>query len=383
MSVVILESNDTPAKKLLLTGGGRCNISHRGSIADFLPHYNEKHRFVKPAFFNFSNADLKHFFADKGLPLVDDGGRLFPGTMKSRDVLDVILDECKNLHVDIRCKSPVRLIRRDDTGFTVGAETGLVVTAPSLVIATGGISYPATGSTGDGFAFAKQFGHSIIDPSPALAPVYVGNYTFGACAGISLSAAAITLVRESKKIRSLTGDILFTHHGLSGPGILDMSRNIRPGDVIKISLVKFDDAGRLDTDLVRRISGQGSVPINKILRAYNIPERLVDNVLRSRGIPLNDNGSSIDRKRRAVIVKAFLELPFVIDQHGDFSEAMVTNGGVSVGEINPHTMQSRLCNNLYFAGEVIDVDGDSGGYNLQFAISSGMTAGKKAGTDII
>jgi predicted Rossmann fold flavoprotein len=380
LSVLILEKNDSAGKKLLLTGSRRCNITHSGGIRDFLCHYGENKRFVKSALFDFTNDDVRHFFDQKKLKLTDDGdGKLFPTTNKSSDVVKVLLDECAKHGVTIEYNSPVKTISRVTSGFEAVCNDGGIAAryvCKSLVVAVGGASYPLTGSCGDGYAFAKNLGHSIVDIAPALAPLIIKDFACRSCAGISLQDTKFSLYRADKKIRESQGDVLFTHVGLSGPGILDLSRYVRADDVIKIALVKSKEREAFEKELLSEFIKDGKRSIKKCLSRYKIPERLLLLTLSMCGTSPDLNAASIDKKARARIADALTGLPFAIDKTGDFSEAMVTRGGVALHEINRNTMGSRIVSGLYFVGEVVAVDGDTGGYNLQFAFSSGMLAAK-------
>jgi hypothetical protein len=378
-AVTILEKNASAGKKLLITGSGRCNLTHAGGIREFTGHYGGNDRFVKPALFNFTNDDLQRFFEARNLKIVDAGdGKLFPATGRSSDVLKVLLDECARLAVTIAYNSPVTAISRTADGFAVScAEKDY--RCDFAVIAAGGASYPQTGSTGDGYPLAKKLGHAVVETAPALAPIIIKDFSWRSCAGISLHDTTIFLYRAAKKMREQRGDVLFTHVGLSGPGILDMSRFVRAGDVVKIAFVNYRDRGTFEDELVKDFAGNGKQSLLKRLSRYAVPERLVLRALALRGIAPEANAASIDRKTRALLADALTGFPFVVQQTGDFTDAMVTRGGVALHEINPKTMESRIVKGLFFAGEAVDVDGDTGGYNLQFAFSSGALAAKGMG----
>ena len=376
LRVCVLEKTDGAGKKLLLTGAGKCNLTHRGDPDDFLCHYGEKGRFVKSALYNFTGHNLRSYFESRNLEMADVyDGKIFPATMKSRDVLRVLLDECRERGVAIRLSDAVQEVALGASGFDVRTQNGSF-SAPSVVIATGGKSYPQTGSSGDGYTFAKALGHSIAVPAPALAPLVVRNYRFATCAGISLAGAKLFLYRGGQKLRSSQGDVLFTHQGLSGPGILDFSRYAEPGDVVAVRLVGFDKKDDFERDLLRIAAAHGKWTVKTCMAGYKVPQRLFDRAFDALGIPLEYASSSLDKKTRALIVDNFMEFPFTVERLGDYNEAMVTRGGVSLAEVNPSTLASRIVPRLYFAGEVLDVDGDTGGYNLQFAFSSGALAAK-------
>lgn len=375
--VCILEKNDSAGLKLLLTGAGKCNLTHSGAREEFLAHYGSKvkGRFVKPALYDFTNNDLCRFFDDRGIGMVTtDDGKIFPASLKSRDVVRALVGECGNRGVEIRYRETVTSIEHTIEGFIVSATSG-VLKSRSIVIATGGKSYTKTGSTGDGYIFAKRFGHSIVEPAPALSPVTVKDYRFVACSGISIRNARISVSRGGRKIASMTGDVLFTHHGLSGPGILDMSRYVEPDDTVAVSLFPSNQCDGFESRLAEDLAANAGTSLKRCLR-YGIPERLLSTALGIAGIPVNAPCSTIDRKIRSTLTSRLINQTFEIARVNGFDQAMVTRGGVTIAEIHPLSMESRLVPGLFFAGEVLDVDGDSGGYNLQFAFSSGCVAGR-------
>ena len=381
--IVLLEKNDTPGKKLLVAGSGRCNLTHSGAIADFLDHYGDHGRFVRPALYHFTNGDLARFFSDHGLPLVElNDGKLFPRTQSSRDVLRVLLDEMRNSGIELRNNATVESMALHNDG-TFAVQTPVQNTndktatffAKRVVIATGGKTYPTTGSTGDGYRLAQSLGHTIIEPTPALAPVRVRDYRFAECAGLSFENANVRVLRNGKKIATSTGDLLLTHHGLSGPVILDMSRNITPGDVVCVSFVRsFSDVDVFEKQLLEDATNFGRKSVKNMLAQYDVPERLLLMLFELNGISLDLAVAEMPRETRRTLARSLIAHPFVIARLGGENEAMVTCGGVSLPEVDRKTMQSRLVPNLYFCGETLDIDGDTGGYNLQFAFSSGKLA---------
>jgi predicted Rossmann fold flavoprotein len=378
--VCIIEKNESAGAKLLLAGAGKCNLTHSGAREEFLDHYGgrTKGRFVKPALYSFTNNDLCRFFDASGCKTATtDDGKVFPASQKSRDVVRTLVEECGNRGIEIRYRETVTSIERAVAGFIVST-TGGALESRFVVIATGGKSYPKTGSAGDGFIFAKRFGHSIVEPAPALSPITVRDYHFVTCSGISIRNAKITVLRCGKKVASTAGDVLFTHHGLSGPGILDMSRYVESGDAVAVSLFPSDQYDGFEDRLASDLAANAGKSLKKCLERYGIPERLLATVLGIAGIPLNAPCSTIDRKTRSVLASRLANQTFEIERVNGFDQAMVTRGGVALAEIHPSSMESRLVPGLFFAGEVLDVDGDTGGYNLQFAFSSGCLAGKKA-----
>ena len=378
LKVIVLEKNSIPGKKLLISGTGRCNLTHDGKLNDFFEHYGENKRFLKTALHGFTNTDLVRFFEDHGLKtVVDKNGKVFPASQKAEDVLQVLTDIYNRNKIMIACSQQVTEIKKTASGFEVKTGTGKY-TCKFLVIATGGMSYPATGSTGDGYHYAKLLGHSIVPPKPSLSPVFIRDYHMTSISGVSVQDKLIYLYRGTKKINEHRGDIGFTHKGLSGPGILDFSRLILAGDILKVNFIGLNPED-LRNELIRSSEKEGKTAIQTYLKKFDLPRSLVLLILQSIHIEAESRLGDITKSQRIQLVSAFCEYPFVVEKVGGFNTAMVTAGGVSLDEVNPKTMESKLVPGLYFAGEVLDIDGDTGGYNLQAAFSTGFLLGKELG----
>ncbi|MGV8126584.1 MAG: NAD(P)/FAD-dependent oxidoreductase [Methanothrix sp.] len=381
--ILILEKKNSPGHKLLISGSGQCNITHAGEISDFLEHYGDHGRFLRPALLGFTNCDLISFFARSGLGMVQEkGGKVFPESMQSRDVLNVLTAQCRELGIEIKCGQAARSISRIEDGVLVSC-TGGRYRSRLLVMATGGCSYPATGSSGDGYGFARILGHSISEIGPALSPVIIKNYPFSDLAGLSFSDLKISLYRRIK-IKEHRGDLLFTHDGLSGPGILDLSRYIRSGDMIKVSFIPEEMREELEKWLLEKSRNDGGKKLTTALAGMllSLPPglqlsiRLTKRLLQISGITLDLQISQLTREMRNRLIDNLTGLSLVVSDVCGFNAAMCTRGGVLTTEVNPKTMQSRLVKGLYLVGEVLDVDGDTGGYNLQAAFSTGMLAAR-------
>jgi predicted Rossmann fold flavoprotein len=373
--VLVLEKKRSPGQKLLVSGSGRCNLTHDGEVRSFFDHYGDAGRFLRPALLGFTNLDLIAFFEKRGLAMIRmEGGKIFPETQSSRDVLKVLIEESDAQNVDIECCKTVTSIKKSGGEFLVacGDET---YRSRLLVIATGGRSYPATGSTGDGYSFAESLGHSIAEIGPALTPVRIKDYPFSKLAGISLPDAEISIFR-GKKVKEHHGDVLFTHEGLSGPGILNLSRYIRAGDVLRVSFVGGKRREDLERWLRDRSQEDGAKNLRSVIADLEIPARLASKVLEISGIPQDLKCASMTREMRIGLADRLSGFPLVVEELGGFDSAMVTRGGVNLSEVDSKTMESKLVRGLYFAGEVLDVDGDTGGYNLQAAFSTGILAAR-------
>lgn len=373
LKVLVLEKNQSAGRKLLLSGSGRCNITHTGTVSDFTKHYGKAGNFTKPALSCFTPSDMIEFLHENNILTTEtDNGKVFPESMHAGDVLSMMISLCESRGVTLKYRSSVTGIEYNKDTFTVYSGKHKY-TASALVIAAGGSSYPATGSTGDGYLMAGSLGHSIIEPAPALTPVYVRDFTFTALSGMSIRDTNISLFRKEKKINSSTGDVLFTHKGLSGPGILDMSRYIRKDDVMKISLTG-NSTEKMNSNFIAGSRDEGKKNIKSFLKRFDIPERLITKILSQQKIDPGRKVSEITREERVRLFNTLCEYPFTVEEKGGFNIAMATCGGVCRDEINRFTMESKIVPGLYFAGEVIDVDGDTGGYNIQWAFSSGKLA---------
>jgi predicted Rossmann fold flavoprotein len=388
--ILILEKKNSPGHKLLVSGSGQCNITHDGDIQDFLDHFGDQGqgRFLRPALLCFTNSDLISFFKSKGLEMIrEKGGKVFPETRRARDVLNILMEQCRVKGVVVKCNQAVMSITRNEVA---GNESDFLVSCKEssyrsrlLVIATGGCSYPATGSSGDGYRFAEILGHRISEIGPALTPLLIKDYTFSDLAGLSFPDMRISLYRH-EKIREHQGDILFTHEGLSGPGILDSSRYIRAGDTLKLSFVPENKRKALEEWLLDKARQDGGKSILSALADLSHVElpivplypRLIKRILEISGMPSDLQMAQLTRENRSCLVENLTGFPLVVSDLCGYNTAMVTRGGVERREIDPRTMQSRMVKGLYLVGEVLDVDGDTGGYNLQAAFSTGMLAAR-------
>ena len=372
--IILLEKNPKPGAKLLVSGSGQCNVTHEGEIREFFTHYGDHGKFLKPALMSFTNRDLVEFFRERSLAMMTgENGKIFPQTRQSADVLEVLLTECRNRGVTIRCSEPVTGISRDAGMFTITTSSASYVVR-ALAITTGGASYPQCGTTGDGYRFAESLGQPVTETGPALTPLIVRPFPFASLAGMSFERMRFSLWRQGKKVGDYTGDVLFTHLGLSGPGILDASRWIRPGDSIRLSFAGAMRRDEFAADLAQRAGENPGWQVGTILAKYPIPERLNRKLLKISGIAEGLKCAHFPAARRAALVTNCTEFPLTVAALGDYTIAMVTRGGVALDSVNPKTMESKLVPGLFFAGEVLDIDGDTGGYNLQAAFSTGYLA---------
>jgi predicted Rossmann fold flavoprotein len=377
LDTVILEKNSSAGKKLLISGGGQCNITHSGNISDFLDKYGDKKRYIRNVLYGFTNEDLVEFFRKRGLEMkTEESGKIFPKTRKAEDILNILLNELKKNNVEVEYNTQVLDVEYEDMIEKYIVKTsGKNYEAKNLVIAVGGKSYPNTGSTGDGFTIAKKLGHKVVKPKLALTPIYIKVYPFKDLSGISINVS-LSLWRESKKIKETTGDMLFTHINLSGPVVLDFSRYVNPGDVLKINFLTDKNKEFFRKEVIASLQNYGSKHIKTFISDLDIPNRLGEKIIEISEIKKDKICAEITKEQREKLIKNLIEMSLTVDRLGDYHLAMVTAGGVDLSHINRKTMESKLIKNLYFAGEVMDIDGDTGGYNIQWAFSSGYAVGK-------
>ncbi|CCU77937.1 NAD(FAD)-utilizing dehydrogenases [Halanaerobium saccharolyticum subsp. saccharolyticum DSM 6643] len=372
--IIILEKNSSAGKKLLISGSGQCNLTHAGDISLFFDHYGENYTFLMGPLYTFDNQQLMRFFENRGIEFRKArGGKIFPKSNKASDILNVLLKEAKSKNIKIIYDTTIKKVNYTNKLFEIKSENE-VYKSKYFLLATGGKSFPKTGSTGDGFKIAKNLGHKIVDPRPALAPVVIKNYQFKMLSGISLRNKRISLWRDGQLLKSWSDDLLLTHRGLSGPGIINYSRYMKKGDLLKIKLLKYSQE-ELEKNLLKRIEREGRLNLLNLLIKYPLAQRLIEKILEIANIDGSQNAAHLRKDQRREITELFSSLEFEIKSLADFNQSMVTKGGIDLNEINPQTMESKIINNLFAAGEILDIDGDTGGYNLQAAFSTSYLAG--------
>lgn len=370
-NVLLLEKNESLGQKLLLSGSGQCNITHGGEIKNFVDHYGRHGKFLRQVLFNYTNDDLLSDFNQYGLKFVDNGkGKIFPEAMNSQVVLDVMIQMIRDNSVQVKTKEAAESVVRCEDGFRVKTPKGGYV-AKSLVIATGGKTYQNTGSTGDGYKFAKAMGIDVATPREALTPIVCKDFRLSDLMGLSFVEKEITLWREGKKKAVYRGDLLITHKGLSGPVILNNSRDFQVGDSMQINFIN-DVREALDLWLLDRIKAHPKKKIKTLISELDLPIRLLEGLLKISGIDREVKAAELKKDARKALAKNLCACEFTIKTFGGDHIAMVTAGGVELAEINKKTMGTNKIENLYFIGEVIDIDGDTGGYNIQAAYAMGV-----------
>lgn len=378
--VTLLETNEKVGRKLFITGKGRCNVCNNCDIQTVLQNVPVNPRFLYSALGGFSPEDAMAFFTSHGVPLkTERGNRVFPVSDKAADIIDALFTWIKRVGVIIKHTAAERLVIEGVRLAGVQAGDALYP-ADRVIVATGGVSYPQTGSTGDGYRFAKQAGHTVVPPNPSLVPLV----TPGGCEelmGLSLRNVQVTVFEDSRRIWSEFGEMLFTHFGLSGPLILSASAHMRhfgsKGYHIEIDLKPALDEKTLDK---RLLSDFGTHKNSDFINALGglLPRKLIPAVVRLSQIDPHAKVNGITRQQRAALLHTLKHFLVVVSGKRPVAEAIVTSGGVSVREVDPKTMESKKLPGLYFAGEVLDVDAYTGGFNLQIAWSTGRLAGLSA-----
>lgn len=376
--VTIFEKNEKCGKKIYITGKGRCNLTHDCSPEDFLQHVVSNSKFLTGAIYNFSPHKTMQFFEDGGLNLkTERGDRVFPVSDKSSDVTKCLEKYCLNMGVIFKFNEKVlKIANLNSTMFNIITEKS-EYPIDCVIICTGGLSYPSTGSDGDGYKFAQQVGHKIIDPKPALCGFnLIGEY-FKKLQGLTLKNVKITL-KFNGKVREIFGEMLFTHFGVSGPIILTASSLINRCNLKSVKLSLDLKPALTDEQLDNRILRDFDIYKNKNISnclKQLLPNAIIPVILDKCGIPQNKKINSITRNERLSLLTTLKNFDMIISSLRSFDEAIVTAGGVDVKEINPKTMESKLVKGLYFCGEVLDLDALTGGFNLQIAFSTGFAAG--------
>lgn len=378
--VVLLEKKDQLGKKLLICASGRCNVTNTASLDALIKVYGRGGLFLRAALETFDNEKLRLFLLSYGVDtVVENKGRVFPKSQKADSILKA-LETCMHDHkVKIQANSHVLRLNIENNRVS-GVETNHEnIFGKNILIATGGLSYPATGSTGDGYTLATSAGHTICPTYPAIIAFETEETWVKSLQGTPMKNVNITAYQSGKKIAEQFGEALFTHYGVSGPTILDMSKRIvgcLPGGSvqIRIDLKPKHTPEKLESILLDTIKRHGSKVMKSCLTFF-LPEKLAPIFMNLCNIELHKKASQITAPERRRIVRLLKGLPLTLVRHRPIEEAIVTGGGISLNQVDAKTMQSKLCAGLYFAGEVLDIDGPTGGFNLQAAFSSGYLAG--------
>lgn len=384
-SVMLLEKMDQPGRKLRITGMGRCNLTNIIDREAFITHFGRNGRFLRQAFGHFFNQDLIRFFEDIGVETVAErGGRIFPKNMDAKELTARLANWAKTCGVEIISESPVDKIRMQDGRITgVHTRSGRQISTNNVIIATGGSSYVGTGSTGDGFRMARELGHTINSIRPALVPLKTAGSTAQQLQGLPLRNARVSLYVNGKKSNEMFGEMLFTHFGVSGPVMLTLSGEIvdaldaNKGVEISIDLKPALDEAKLDARLLRELDAHGKQKTATMLKRL-LPLKLAPVCADLAGLSLEKPCHQVSSAERARLLRLLKDFRLTVNGYLPLEAAMITAGGVALDEVDPRSMESRIVKSLYFAGEVLDLAADTGGYNLQEAFSTGWLAGRSA-----
>lgn len=379
-NVVLIEKNLLPAKKVRITGKGRCNITNSAEIEDIIANIPTNGKFLYSALYSFTNEDTVDFFEKLGVKTkVERGGRIFPVSDSAKDVAEALV--CYAMQKNVKKVTAEALEIKAEDGKVIGVETTKgFISADSVILATGGKSYPLTGSDGKGYKLAEKLGHTVKEPYPSLVPVETSEKWVSDLMGLSLKNVSLQLFAK-KKIYEDFGEMIFTHFGISGPIVLSASAHMKNiGKIhytIKIDLKPALSFEQLDKRLQRDfLEFKKKHFINSLDEL--LPKKLIPVITSLSGIEPHKETSSVTREERQNLCALIKGLPLEVKKLRDISEAIVTSGGIKVNEIDPSSMRSKLIDGLYFAGEIIDVDAYTGGYNLQIAFSTGHLAGENA-----
>ncbi len=376
---ILIEKNENLGKKIYITGKGRCNLTTSVAINEFFNNVVSNKKFVFSSLYNFTPQDTYDFFESNGLNLkVERGERVFPASDKASDVTKTLERVLISYGVDIRLNTNV-LGLKIDNGVVKGVITEIGdVDCDVVIVCCGGASYPLTGSTGDGYKFAKKVGHNIVELRPSLVGIELNGSDFIDLQGLSLKNVSISAEYNDKKVFNDFGEMLFTHYGISGPIVLSCSsmiNRLKLQDIkIYIDLKPALDNATLENRLIREFKENNVKTLSTAMRSL-LPKSLINFVLRTARVDQEKKCCEITVEERINIVSALKRLPFSVKKLRPVEEAIVTAGGVDVKEINPKTMESKLVKGLHFAGEVLDIDAYTGGFNLQLAFSTGYAAG--------
>lgn len=379
LRVILLEKNEKLGKKLFLTGKGRCNVTNHGDFDDFFNNIITNNKFLYSAYRSFNSYQLIELLASLGVKTkVERGNRVFPESDKSSDVIKALTKHLQLNNVEIKLNTEVKEIfvhNRHTTGVLLS--NSKKISGDKVLIATGGMSYRQTGSTGDGYRMAQQLGHSIITPKPALVPLVTKDKWVKDLQGLTLKNVSVQAIINNKSQVEQFGEMIFTHFGVSGPIILSISsflRELNSPMKLKVDLKPALSNEQLDARLQRDFNKYVGKHLKNSLDDL-LPQRMIPVILELSGLDVHKQANQVTKKERGLLVHILKNLALTVTGTRPLNEAIVTSGGIDVKEINPSTLESKIIKDLYFAGEVIDVDALTGGYNLQIAFSTGYLSG--------
>ena len=379
--VTLIEKNEKLGKKIYITGKGRCNLTNFCDVNEFLQNVVNNSKFLLSSIHNLSPQKTYEFFEENGLKLkIERGGRVFPLSDKASDVTKTLESILNKLNVEIMLNTTVNDLIVEENVVKGAIINGKKLFSDAVIVCTGGLSYPSTGSTGDGYSFALKTGHNVIKPKPSLCGIELFGSDFLELQGLSLKNVRLTASDKNDKILFTDfGEMLFTHFGISGPIVLSCSAiltNLKTNDInLSIDLKPALDVQTINNRLIKEFSEEGNKQISSTIRGL-VPQSLVNLIIKRSNINFRTKNAEITKKQRNDIISTLKNLTFKFKKLRPIDEAIVTSGGIDVKNVNPKTMESKIVSGLYFAGEVLDVDCFTGGYNMQTAFSTGYLAGE-------
>lgn len=386
--VLLLERNEKLGKKLYLTGKGRCNVTNACDTQDIFPQIVRNAKFMYSAIYAYDNFQVMDFFEKNHTPLkTERGGRVFPVSDHSSDIIRALVKELERLRVEIRLHTKIVSVTKEDDTFSVKDADGFTYSAEKVILATGGLSYPSTGSTGDGYLFARHFGHTLMEPHPSLTAMDTEESYIPKLQGLTLKNVRARIFDGHKTLYDEFGELLFTHFGVSGPLMLRasavMNDRLRQGPLqLAVDLKPALSYEQLDKRILRDFDQAKNKQFKNALQKL-LPAKMIPVLIQLSGIDAERKVNEITKEERRRLIELLKNFPATLTGFRDFNEAIITRGGISVKEIHPSTMESKLVKGLYFAGELMDVDAMTGGFNLQIAWSSGYLAGISAANDYL
>ena len=387
-SVLLLEKLSKIAAKLKATGGGKCNLTNTLSTEDFMGKFGKNGRFMSHALEAFNANDLRDFFASIGVETIArDGFRVFPLDHSSSIILKALDDELERLKVKVDCSVEIQSIQKEDDIFIINSQSNIYKTK-NIILSTGGLGYPTLGATGDGYIYAKNFGHEVTSLHPAMMPLFTKEKNFASCKADTIAKAILKVDLPKYKKLKLTGDLIFTNNGIRGPVVLDFARELTPiiakhNEVpLLISFLKGMNEEQIFTYIKKEIEKNPTATVLENLTTL-LALSVATEICNICEIDTSEKFKNIDGIKREKLIKTLAWTPLTVIGHEGFKNAMITRGGVELKEIDSKTMQSKLVSGLYFCGEVVNIDGPCGGYNLQWSFSSGYLAGKIASLEAI
>ena len=387
-SVLLLEKLSKIAAKLKATGGGKCNLTNTLSSEEFMAKFGKNGRFMSHALEAFNANNLRDFFANIGVETIArDGFRVFPLEHSSSIILEALDKELNRLKVKVDCSADIQSIQKKDDIFIITSQSNIYKTK-NIILATGGLGYPTLGATGDGYIFAKEFGHEITSLHPAMMPLFTKEKNFASCKADTIAKAILKVDLPKYKKLKLTGDLIFTNNGIRGPVVLNFARELTPilakhNEVpLLISFLKGMNEEQIFTHIKKEIERNPTATILENLTTL-LASSVAQEICNMCQINPDEKFKNIDGIKREKLIKTLAWTPLTVIGHEGFKNAMITRGGVELKEIDSKTMQSKIIDGLYFCGEVVNIDGPCGGYNLQWSFSSGFLAGKIASLEAI